>query len=163
MIFITIGTQEPFDRLIKAMDEIAGLYKNKEFVAQVSNTNYVSNNLKTVEFLEPAEFEKLFNEAELIVSHAGMGSIISALTKRKPILVVPRLMKYREHRNEHQLATAKKMEQLGYIRVAYDTDELKDKVMEILKLEAVEPLRNLGNYASVELLESLRLDAINVK
>lgn len=163
MIFVTIGTQEPFDRLLIAIDEIAGLYPEIEFIAQTSNSAYKAINLKTVEFLEPIEFDKLFNEAQLILSHAGMGTILSALTRKKPILVVPRLVKYGEHRNEHQLATAKKMEKLGYIRVAYDTEMLKSQLVLMLQNEDIKPLQHLGNYASVELLDSLREITTQIK
>ena len=156
MIFITIGTQEPFDRLVEAMDEVAGLFPEKEFIAQVSNTAYKVQNLKTYDFLDPVQFNKLFNEAELIVSHAGMGTIISALTEKKPIIVVPRLIKFGEHRNEHQLATTKKMEELGYVRVAHDMESLKNEVSHLLNSGELKPLRNLRPYASKELLQSLR-------
>ncbi|RYF19994.1 MAG: glycosyl transferase family 28 [Flavobacteriales bacterium] len=163
MIFITIGTQEPFDRLIKAMDEVANLFPEKKFYAQVSDTSYKALHLKTQSFLAPAQFNRLFNEAELIISHAGMGTIISALTQKKPILVVPRLVKFGEHRNEHQLATAKKMEELGYVRVAYDIDALKNEVINLLRQTEVKPLRTLGNFASPELLNSLKGLASSVK
>lgn len=160
MIFITIGTQEPFDRLIKAMDEVAGAFPEKEFIAQVSNTAYKVKNLETHEFLDPTQFNKLFNEAELIVSHAGMGTIISALTGKKPIIVVPRLIEFGEHRNEHQLATSRKMEELGYVRVAHDMDSLKKEVTNLLNSGELKPLRNIRPHASKELLKSLRDDLL---
>src|SRR5215217_2444665 len=112
MIFVTIGTQEPFDRLIKAIDELAPLL-NMDIVAQVSNTVIEVKNMKALTFIPPDEFDNYFQQASLIISHAGMGSIITALTMNKPIIVMPRLASLGEHRNEHQTATAKKFEKLN--------------------------------------------------
>lgn len=160
MIFITIGTQEPFDRLVKAMDEIALAFPNQEFIAQISNTLYKAKNLKTKTFLEPSEFNKLFEEAELIVSHAGMGTIITALQFGKPIIVMPRKSNLGEHRNDHQMATAKKMDNLGYIHVAYD--ELELKTLMDKGLDGLPSLHVLGKWASPELVSSLKLLVDNV-
>jgi UDP-N-acetylglucosamine transferase subunit ALG13 len=156
MIFVTIGTQEPFDRLIKAVDEIAPLLGDIRIVAQVSNSTYVVRNLETVEFIGPKDFNSLFSSATLIISHAGMGTIISALEQEKPIIVMPRLLKYGEHRNEHQLATAKRFDYLSYVHVAYDEDELKNKVLMMFKNNSLLPLHRVGTFASQILTNSIR-------
>lgn len=158
MIFITIGTQEPFDRLIKALDTVAKEFSEEEFVAQVSNTEYQVQNMNAVNFIAPNEFNELFKKARLIISHAGMGTIITALQKRKPILVMPRKAALGEHRNEHQLATAKKMYELGYVYVAFDENELVEKLRALLRKEDIDVLHNLGEFASPELLGSLKND-----
>ncbi len=154
MIFVTIGTQEPFDRLIAIMDEIAGSI-DEEVIAQVSNSKFVCKNMVTKDFLSPTEFDDLFFRARLIISHAGMGTIISALERNKPIVVLPRIAKLGEHRNEHQLATAKKMADLKYIHVTYDENELNEKVLELVKAVDIKPLHVLGKKASDSLLSSL--------
>ncbi|RZK15367.1 MAG: glycosyl transferase family 28, partial [Flavobacterium sp.] len=92
MIFITTGTQEPFERLIKAVDEVAPQLKDVPIFAQAFKTNYRVQNFKTIDFVSPSDFENYFDRAELIISHAGMGTIITALQKNKPILVLPRLL-----------------------------------------------------------------------
>jgi UDP-N-acetylglucosamine transferase subunit ALG13 len=155
MIFLTTGTQEPFDRLLKVMDDIAFQLSDTTFIVQAFKFQYEVKNMKVLGFIPPEQFNTLFEEAELIISHAGMGTIISALVNKKPIIVMPRLMKYNEHRNEHQLATAKKFDALGYIRVAYDEDELKTKFFSIWP-DNIKPLHNIGNLASNELIDSLR-------
>ena len=155
MIFVTIGTQEPFDRLIKVMDELALELKDIEIIAQVSQTNYKIKNMKILNFVAPAEFNKYFSEAQLVVSHAGMGTIISALEQKKPIIVMPRLMQYKEHRNEHQLATANRFDKLGYIHVAYNEDELKNRLIDILTGN-LKPLYSIGDVASDELIKSIK-------
>src|ERR1700712_1017834 len=127
MIFVTAGTQEPFDRLVKAVDKISLKASGTEFIVQALDSKYKTKNINVLNFVSPIEFEAYINEAELIISHAGMGTIISSLVKEKPLLIMPRLVKYREHRNEHQLATAKKMDEFGYVNVAYDETDLESK------------------------------------
>ena len=139
MIFCTIGTQAPFDRFVKIIDEVAA-HLDEEIIAQVYKSEYVAQNIRTVEFLPPDEFNKLFSKARLIVAHAGMGTII-----------FPRIAAWGEHRNEHQLATAQKMKELGYVYVATDVKELK----ELLTTRNLKPLHDLGDIASKSLIDEL--------
>ncbi len=150
MIFCTIGTQAPFDRFVRIVDEVAD-HLNEEIVAQVYKSEYQAKNIRTVDFLPPDEFNILFGKARLIVAHAGMGTIISALRQRKPIIIFPRIAALGEHRNEHQLATAQKMKELGYVYVANDAEELK----ELLIQPDLKPLHKLGNFASQSLIDEL--------
>lgn len=160
MIFVTVGTQEPFDRLISAIDNIAPKLKGVNIVAQVARSNYKAENIKTVEFVSPATFNTYFSQANLIIGHAGMGTIISALEQEKPIIVLPRLAKLREHRNDHQLATAMAFEKLRFIHVSYNEKELKDR-MEELWFTELKQLHKLGKYASPELISSLQSYALD--
>ncbi|OGX91928.1 glycosyltransferase [Hymenobacter coccineus] len=156
MIFITVGTQAPFDRLLETIDKIAGIYPAKEFVAQTLMSEYKPINLKTVDFLEPKEFDTLFDSAELIVSHAGIGTIISALAKHKPLLIMPRKAEFGEHRNDHQLMTATRFQTLKYVHVAQDEQEMSAMLNKILDTESAKVLHKMGHYASVELINSLK-------
>jgi beta-1,4-N-acetylglucosaminyltransferase len=129
MIFLTVGTQFPFDRLVKAVDETVS--KNgldEQIFAQVGTTTYRPRNFEAVSSLEKTKFDKHFNEADSIISHAGMGTITMALERKKPLLVMPRLRKYGEVVNDHQLVIARKFEQLGYLLVAYEAEDLPAKV-----------------------------------
>lgn len=155
MIFVTIGTQEPFDRLVKTMDALVPGLQGETVVAQVSKSDYKAQHMETHDFLSPNDFNKYFSQAKLIVSHAGMGTIISALVQQKPILVVPRLAKYGEHRNDHQLATAEAFEALGYVNVVYDENELEEKLKTILNQEKA-PEHQIGKHASKELISSIQ-------
>ena len=150
MIFVTIGTQAPFDRFIRIIDEVAPLI-DEEIIAQVYKCNFTPQNIKTVDFLAPDEFNELFEKANTIVSHAGMGTILSALQKHKPIIIFPRIAALGEHRNEHQLATARKFKELGTIYVAMDEQELKTL---ILRKDLVS-LNEIGANASESLILSL--------
>lgn len=155
MIFVTIGTQEPFDRLIQAIDEIAPLLGGEEIIVQAPLKSYVLKNLKAQVFMDPVDFGRYFKSADLIISHAGMGTIISALEIDKPIIVMPRLVKYGEHRNEHQLATARKLKSLNYIHVADDEEALKRILLEKSQ-GAFKSLHQLGRFASDSLLSSIQ-------
>lgn len=150
MIFCTIGTQAPFDRFLKIVDEVAADI-DEEIVAQVYRSRYVAKNIKTVDFLPPDEFQRLFSAARMIISHAGMGTIISAMQLHKPIVVFPRIAKLGEHRNEHQLATAEKMKELGYVYVANTAEEL----IALMKKNDLRPLHELGEYASKSLIDEI--------
>ena len=129
MIFLTVGTQFPFDRLVKAVDEAVGENKcDEQIFAQVGVTFYFPRNFEAVSWLEKTLFDKRFSEADGIISHAGMGTITMALENRKPLLVMPRLRKYGEVVNDHQLAIARKFERLGHILVAYEAEDLPAKI-----------------------------------
>lgn len=131
MIFVTVGNMDPFDRLIKAMDEWAGSQANKvEILAQIGTGTYRPKNLEYIDFLTPSQYREAFDRADLVVSHAGMGSIITALESYKPMVIMPKLASLGEQRNEHQLATAKRFKRSALIQVAYDVDELYLKLTE---------------------------------
>ncbi|WP_407430171.1 glycosyltransferase [Arcticibacter sp.] len=157
MIFVTTGTQAPFNRLIRAMEEIAGELVDEEVVAQAFGVDFVVRNMKIVEFLTPEEYMGIFSKARLIISHAGMGTIISALKERKPIIIVPRIAAYGEHRNEHQLATANKIAQLNYMPVVYNMDELREVVLGTHSgSNVLFTMPELGDTASQSLISSIQ-------
>lgn len=150
MIFVTIGTQIPFDRLIEILDRIAPEL-DEEIYAQVLRGKYKPKNIKTLDFIEPDEFDKVFNQARLIVAHAGMGTILSALRNSKPLVIFPRIAALGEHRNEHQRATARMMKEKNYAYVATNEKELR----ELLHMN-LRPLKKIGEFASESLVKSLK-------
>jgi UDP-N-acetylglucosamine transferase subunit ALG13 len=124
MIFVTVGVQLPFDRLIRAVDDWAASRGRRDVVAQVGATTYSARAVEARPFLTPDEFAALVEEADLIVAHAGMGSIITALELGKPLFILPRRAELGEHRNDHQLATAQHMAAHANISVAEDEQAL---------------------------------------
>ena len=150
MVFVVTGTQLPFDRLIKILDEIAPEL-DEEIVAQVNGSSYLPRYVNTIDMLPPDEFDRLFKQARLIVAHAGIGTIISAMQYQKPIIIFPRIAAMGEHRNEHQLATAVKMKEAGWVYVATDKEELKT----LLQTPDLHPLCSIGNSASESLIRSI--------
>ena len=147
MIFLTVGTQFPFDRLVKSVDEIISQngFEEKIF-AQIGDSSYQPRNFESVASLEKKEFDKYLKEASGIISHAGMGTITMALDNEKPLLVMPRRRRYREVVNDHQLAIAKRFEQLGHILVAYEPKELPAKIE---KLKSFVPKKRLTQVEAV--------------
>lgn len=129
MIFLPVGTQFGFDRLIKAVDEvISQKIVQDEVFAQIGPGEYKPVAMKYVINLGKEEFDSIFNSCDAIISHAGMGNIALAMNTQKPLLVLPRLKKYGEVVNNHQVDTARKFEELGHILAAYDENELVEKI-----------------------------------
>jgi len=153
MIFITVGTDLPFDRMMKVIDHWAGETGRKDVFAQIGEGGWQPKHVPFVEFLEPAEFKKRFAESTLIIGHAGMGTILSALLHGKPILVMPKKASLGEHRNEHQTATAKRMMALGNVNVAFDEAELRAKLDRVDELQGRDPI---GAHASGGLVDGIR-------
>ena len=138
MIFVTVGSSMAFDRLVHAVDEWAGLRGRTDVFAQVGQSEYQPKNIRVVQFLDPPGFRELVRSASLIVAHAGMGSIITALEIGKPIVVMPRREHLGETRSDHQVATTKHFEHRPNIIVAHDETELPSKIDQAEKL----PLAN---------------------
>lgn len=128
MIFVTVGTQIPFDRLMRMVDEIAPQLHGEEIIAQSCDGKYMPQHFSTVRLIEPARFEEIFSRARVVIAHAGMGSIVSAMRRGKPLVIVPRQASLGEHRNDHQLATAQHFSQNCDVCVAHTAAELLDAV-----------------------------------
>jgi UDP-N-acetylglucosamine transferase subunit ALG13 len=152
VIFVTVGTQMHFDRLIAAVDEWAGMARAKDVFAQTGPSRYLPKQIETKPFITPREFHDRAAQARIIIGHAGMGSILTALEFGKRILVMPRRSNLGEHRNDHQIATAKYFAMEGRILVAWDKEELFTKLDE-LSDERVEPI---SATASPELIATIR-------
>jgi len=127
MIFLTVGTQFPFDRLIKAVDEAVGC-DGEEVFAQIGMSSYEPLNFRAVVSLDKDQFDRYFREASGIIGHAGMGTISLALEWNKPLLVLPRRKKYGEVVNDHQVGIAQKFEELGHLLAAYEAEDLRKKM-----------------------------------
>jgi UDP-N-acetylglucosamine transferase subunit ALG13 len=143
VILVTIGTQLPFDRLVAAMDNIAGRISEPVF-AQIGHTSYVPRNLDWAASLAPAEFDRHIAEARLVVSHAGTGSILAAQRHRLPIILMPRRADLGEHRNDHQLATAARLQHKRGLYVAHDETELEA----LIRRSDLQPAAQDGDLAS---------------
>ncbi|MCR5147047.1 MAG: beta(1,3)galactosyltransferase EpsH [Clostridia bacterium] len=121
MIFVTVGTQDKqFKRLL---EEVERLIKNGKIIdtviAQIGNTKFTtdldSKYMHLIEFTTPREVEALIQNAELIITHGGVATIIEGLNMNKKIIAVPRLKKYKEHVNDHQLQIIENFNNSGYI------------------------------------------------
>jgi UDP-N-acetylglucosamine transferase subunit ALG13 len=124
MIFATVGTQLPFDRLIRALDDWANTHAEAEVFAQIGRGGYEPSHIQWSHDLHPQEFRSRLEACEVIVAHAGMGTIISAVELGKRVVVMPRRATLGEHRNEHQLATVERLSHLQGLEIVHDSDSL---------------------------------------
>jgi len=153
VIFVTVGAQMPFDRLVKAVDQWAGENGREDIYAQIGQSDYRPSNIQWTKFLKPDEFKRKYEAASVIVAHAGTGSIITALQMGKPILVMPRRADLRETRNDHQIATSEQFQHFYSVKVAWDENELFTRMNSIDGLKGSE---RIESYASCELAEAIR-------
>jgi UDP-N-acetylglucosamine transferase subunit ALG13 len=133
VIFLTVGTHEPFDRLVQAVDNWcrAADCGGHVFGQITRRARYHPSQFEWTAQLSPRAFLERCHGADFIVSHAGMGSIITALMLVKPVLVVPRRAMLGETRNDHQLTTARRFRDRPGIWVAEDEDQLSEMLTKI--------------------------------
>lgn len=155
MIFVTVGSQLPFDRLIRGVDHWLGGRAGIECVAQVGHSDVVPRHMQSQPFFPAAEMEDLMRQSDLIVAHAGIGTVITALRLSRPILVVPRQSACGEHRNDHQMATAAALSRRANVYVAMTDAELPLRLDELLVPPSFSGLP-LGPHASPSLLAAVR-------
>lgn len=126
MILVTLGTQDkPFTRLLEAIDnEIKKGNIQEEVIVQAGCTKYKSPNMKVLDYIPVNEFADLVSKADLVITHAGVGSILTALKQGKKIIAAARLKEFGEHTNNHQLQLLENFEQEGYLIALKDFDKL---------------------------------------
>lgn len=134
LILLSVGTQLPFDRLVRTVDDWAAAAGRTDVVAQIGPSSYPPRALKAFPFLAPEAFRELQLNATIMISHAGMGSILTALEYGKPIIIMPRDHLRGEHRNGHQLATAERFKAVPGIYVASDERGLIDHLTHLAEL-----------------------------
>ncbi|MBF0197508.1 MAG: hypothetical protein HQL32_07345 [Planctomycetes bacterium] len=154
MLFLTVGSQVPFDRLIETVDRWLETVEC-EIVAQIGEGGYTPKNMQAHASLEPAEYKKLMGQSQFVIAHAGMGTIISSLMANKEIIVMPRKAILGEHRSDHQLGTVREMSKLEGVNVAVDERELLLTLEEKLKLSDTHNVEPLPKFASGSLLRSV--------
>ncbi|MCS6987018.1 MAG: glucuronosyltransferase [Sphingomonadaceae bacterium] len=155
-VFLTVGTQEPFDRLVRAVDAWAAGRSVRVFgqLGALGPRNYRPRHFPFATFLARADYARHLAACRLMVAHAGMGSIISALEGAKPILVLPRQAALGEHRNEHQLATARRFADRPGIHVVWHEDEVADRLDWLIQCE--DGGKGQAPTTSPELIATLR-------
>lgn len=124
MIFATVGTQLPFDRLLSGLDHWAARNPQVPILAQTGHSVGKFPSIRTVTHLCQAGFLEQVKSARLIVAHAGMGTILTAAELGKPVILMPRRAKFNEHRNDHQQDTVAEMRRLSNVSVVEDGEAL---------------------------------------
>jgi beta-1,4-N-acetylglucosaminyltransferase len=153
VILVTVGTHtDPFLRLIEGMDQVAaGL--DEEVIIQTGIAAYHPKAATAFGFTSQEHMEELCRDARIIVSHAGAGCILTALRRGKPLVVMPRLRKYGEHADDHQIELAHALSEMGVVLVANEVDELQERVAQAGSFAAAIP-------SGCRLIEALRRETL---
>lgn len=150
MILVILGTQDkPFERILKQIEKekINGNIKDK-IIAQIGCTNFHSDYIETFDFIPEEELNKYIEKANLVISHGGVGTIIGCLDKEKRVIVIPRLKKYKEHTNDHQLQIVKEFERNEYIIPLYNEKKLMDAIEKSKKFKVKKYESNQERFAN---------------
>ena len=137
-IFLTLGTHpQQFNRLLRKMDSVIGNGKLKACVyAQTGNSTYAPKHYPFKKFIAPREFEREFEKADVVVSHGGAGAIINAMRLKKPLIIVPRLKKFSEHTDDHQLDLAEALDKRGKAIAVFSLEDLPGAIEKAKKFRA---------------------------
>lgn len=122
MIFITTGSRSfQFNRLLKAVDLAVknGLITERVF-AQTGSSDYGIESYEHVDFLNRDEFNRRLDECDIVLTHGGTGVIVNAAKKGKRVVAVPRLAKYGEVVDDHQIELVEAFDKLGIVTPCYD-------------------------------------------
>jgi UDP-N-acetylglucosamine transferase subunit ALG13 len=155
MIFATVGTQLPFPRLLLALDAWAAAHPQTPVVAQTGADDTAYPHLTTMARMGQADFARHMETARIVVSHAGMGTILNAAETGKPVIVVPRLAVHGEHRNDHQVDTAAEMSALSVVHVVDDVARLGAAIDALLAADLPQATA-VKTTASPELITALQ-------
>lgn len=130
MIVVTLGTQRfQMNRLIEAIDGIAPAM-SEEFFVQTGNSTYIPQHCRYQNFLDAEEFQKKIEECSLLITHAGVGTIMRGINAGKPVVVIPRLARYHEHVDDHQVQIAKAFAGKECVLCCEDLDHLSEVIEE---------------------------------
>lgn len=133
MIFISVGSQKfQFNRLLAEIDRLIenNTITDKVF-AQIGNSDYKPRNYKYVDFVTQDDFNKLIEKSDIIITHGGTGVIINSIKKGKKVIAIPRLSKYKEHVDDHQIQLINEFKELNLIEAIHEVDELEKAIKKI--------------------------------
>ena len=126
-VLVTIGSmvEKKFTRLFQMIDTLCeeGVLNGNDVTAQVGFDAYQSKYYKCFDMIADEQFKQLIDDSDLIITHAGTGTVTSCLKKGKKVIIVPRITKYDEHYDDHQLELADLFTKQGYTLWAFNLDE----------------------------------------
>ena len=155
MIFVSLGTQDKsFARLVEKIEELKKSGKIKEeVVVQLGNTKYKSQFIKCIDFMPMEDFDKYLKNCRYLITHGGVGTILTALKYNKKVIAVPRLSKYNEHVNDHQLELIEAFSLDNYILGCKTLDDLEENINKISNFIPRKYKSNQDNF--IELIKRL--------
>lgn len=151
MIFITLGSQKfQFNRILKEVDRlIVNGVIDEEVFAQIGNSDYEPQKYSYRRFLSREEFAQKQEECNIVITHGGTGAIIGALRKGKKVIAVPRLAKYGEHVDDHQLQLLHQFDDMHLIEPCYDVEKLKDAYQRLLVTDYKQYISNTNEVIGI--------------
>jgi UDP-N-acetylglucosamine transferase subunit ALG13 len=155
MIFVTVGSMMPFDRLIFNMDMWTRAHTDQDVLAQIGQGSYVPKNMRWTRMLSPSDFRSAVSDALIIVAHAGMGSFFTAMEIHKPIVMLPRMAANREHTTDHQLHTLQWLRQKMGVYAAMSEEELARAIDQALS-DGKDATADFNRFAPEPLLTNIR-------
>lgn len=137
MIFVTVGSQKfQFNRLLIEIDKlIESKIITENVFAQIGVSDYKPKNYEYTDFTTQDEFSKIIDESDLIITHGGTGVIVNALKKNKKVIAIPRLSKYGEHVDDHQIQLINEFKEMNFIEPVYEIDKLKEAIKVVKEKE----------------------------
>ena len=154
MIFVTVGTQDKtFERLFKEIERLCeAKIINEEVIAQTGCTKVNSKYIKAYSFFEKKEdYDKCLNDARVVITHGGVGSILGAIINNKKVIAVPRLSAYKEHTNDHQTQIVKRYDEDGYIIGVDNPEDIADALKKVDKFKPKKYVKD--NSKMIKLIE----------
>jgi UDP-N-acetylglucosamine transferase subunit ALG13 len=165
LIFLTVGTQLGFDRLVRGVDAWLALWSERSAherptvfgqIADPGPKGYFPENFRWTKFLDPESFNDMFARADYIVAHAGIGSIIGALSAGKPILIMPRRAHLGEQRNDHQYATVQRFGTKQGVMVAMEELDVPPALDALTATRTTSSATRISEFADLQLVATIR-------
>ena len=148
MVFVSIGTQrQQFSRLFEIIKK-SNLLKNEHIIAQLGYTKCDNTKIESFKFIEEDKLKEYIQKADFVISHGGVGTIFTCLNLKKKVLVIPRLKKFKEHKNDHQLEICRELEKQGYIVYLKENEDIDEKIKLLKNTEFKEYIQD-KSYLSV--------------
>ena len=154
MILVLLGTQNnSFHRLLEEVQRNIDTGNiNEKVIVQKGYTKFESKDMEIYDKIPIKELEELINQANLIITHGGVGSIINSISRDKKVIAVPRLKKYKEHVNDHQLDIIESFNEKKYIIGLQNVKELEDALKKVNDFNPNRYIKNTGNI--IEIIEN---------
>lgn len=170
MIVVTVGTHtQSFNRLFEEIDKLTAGKKFKErVVAQIGNSTYEPKNIEWFRFTTPSKLRKLLRKASIVITHGGAGSVLMALDSNKPVIMVPRLKKFSESVDDHQLQLTRKLEEDRKILGVYKIGDLRSSIKKAKKSKRPKSRKSdlsatIGNFIEGGLMEKTQIFTMDVE
>ena len=147
MIFVTLGSQKfQFNRLLMELDKLVEEKKiSNDIFAQIGYSDYKPKNYEFKEFLDREQFAEFMDKCDTVITHGGTGAIVGAVKRDKKVIAVPRLAKFGEHVDDHQLQIIDQFTNMNFIVGVKETNEIYEALEQLKTIEFKKYISNTEN------------------